>query len=263
MRKINVITLFPKMISDAVGWGVVGQSLKHDILKVSVTDLRGFAEDAHRTVDDRPYAGGDGMILMADPLAKAMKSLGAEAGARVYLSPHGELWNDNLARLFAKSLEASNLTLVCGRYGGVDQRFLNSYIDREVSVGDFILSGGEVGALTVIDSIARLLPGVLGNETSSSHDSFVNGLLEAPQFTRPVQIFDQAVPEILRSGDHNRIVEFRYAMSLAVTRERRPDMFTQHYKTKWLEARQVLQKHSREELRICGLSTHTIDEIFE
>ncbi len=263
MRKINVLTLFPKLVSDAIAWGVVGQSLKHNILSVRVADLREFTQDPHRTVDDRPYGGGDGMIMLAEPLALAMKSLGDEAGVRVFLSPQGERWSDKLAREFARDLENSNLTLVCGRYGGVDQRFLNSFVDRQISVGDFILSGGEFAALSVIDSIARLLPGVLGNEKSQSQDSFANGLLEAPQFTRPEEIFDQAVPEVLRSGDHQKIFEFREALSLAVTRERRPDLFFEDHKVHWLEALQVLKRYSYEELKSCGLAKHTLEEILK
>ncbi len=261
-QKIHVVTLMPDAISGFLKWGVVGKAIKHNIFSVDLINPRDFAEDVHRTVDDRPYGGGDGMILMTEPLVKAIDSIGARAGTRVYLSPHGERWNDKLARDFAGNLQSSPLTLICGRYGGIDQRFINAKVDRMVSVGDYVLSGGEIAALAVIDSIARFLPGVLGNEQSQVTDSFADGLLEAPQFTRPPNILGQEVPSILRSGDHRRIDQFREALSMAMSRELRPDLRTNNHDRQWQLSRELLRSVSRDELRVCGLSPQILDEIY-
>ena len=262
MRKIHVVTLLPDAVSGFLEWGVVGKAIKHNIFSVNMVTPRDFADDVHRTVDDRPYGGGDGMILMTEPLVKAIDSIGDQAGTRVYLSPHGERWSDTLAREFAKDLERSPLTLICGRYGGIDQRFINTKVDRTISVGDYVLSGGEIAALTVIDSIARFLPGVLGNEQSKVTDSFANGLLEAPQFTRPPEILGQEVPSVLRSGDHRRIDQFREALSMAMSRECRPDLRVENHDRQWQMSREFLRSVSRDELRVCGLSAQILDEIY-
>ncbi len=260
--RINVITLFPDAVSDFLSWGVVGQAMKHKIFQVNTVNPRDFTEDVHKSVDDRPYGGGDGMIMRAEPLKKAVDSLGEYAGTRVYLSPHGELWNDGLAREFACQFKTSNLTLICGRYGGVDQRFINSEVDRVVSVGDYVLSGGEIAALAMIDSIARFLPGVLGNEKSKETDSFANGLLEAPQFTRPPTVLGQNVPTVLRGGDHKSIDAFRAALGLAVSRERRPDLLASDDDRLWREMCEILRTVPAEELRTCGLSAESVNSIY-
>jgi tRNA (guanine37-N1)-methyltransferase len=220
--KFNLVTLFPEMFG-AIQAGVVGQAVKSEKIQLNFVNPRDFTNDIHRTVDDRPYGGGDGMVMLAEPLEKALQSLGDERGHVVYLSPHGQVWNDKLAREWAAK-STPTITLICGRYGGVDQRFLNKFVDSEISVGDFVLSGGEIAAMVMVDTLARLVPGVLGNAESVHAESFADGLLEAPQFTRPQAAYGQEVPEILTSGNHKKINEFRQMISLLRTLQLRPDL---------------------------------------
>jgi tRNA (guanine37-N1)-methyltransferase len=221
--KFNIISLFPEMFG-AIQQGVVGQAVKNQKITLNLINPRSFTSDIHKTVDDRPYGGGDGMVMMGEPLEKALESIGQDRGHVVYLSPHGKVWNDKLAREWALEFKQKPLTLICGRYGGIDQRFINTHVNSEISVGDFVLSGGEIAAMTVIDTLARLVPGVLGNAESSEAESFAEGLLESPQFTRPQELYGQAVPEALRGGNHKKIREFRQMISLLRTLQLRPDL---------------------------------------
>jgi tRNA (guanine37-N1)-methyltransferase len=202
--------------------GVLGRSIKKGILSVNVTDIRDFAEGRHKITDDRPFGGGSGMVMMAEPIERALKSLDhAENSIIILLSPQGKKFDQPLAWKLAKYDE---ITLICGRYEGVDERVITRNVDMEISVGDYILSGGELGALIVLDAVSRLVPGVLGCDNSNKEDSFEGGLLEHPQYTRPRVFGNEEVPEVLLSGDHEKIRKWRREQSLKRTYLKRPDL---------------------------------------
>ncbi len=217
--KITVITIFPDYFSSPLGVGIVGRAIEAGNLDVQTIDLRDYTTNVHRQVDDAPYGGGAGMVMMIEPLAKALDPLADTT--RVLMSPAGRPLDQSMLDRFA---ELDRLTLVCGRYEGVDQRVSDNLIDEEVSVGDFVLPGGEAAALTIIEGVARLLPGVLGNAQSIAGESFRDALLEEPHYTRPAEFRGWTVPEVLLSGDHARIEEWRVAQRLERTRLRRPDL---------------------------------------
>jgi tRNA (guanine37-N1)-methyltransferase len=222
--KIEVVTLFPRMIAAALEFGVVGRALERGVLRIGTEDPRAHTSDVHRTVDDRPYGGGPGMVMKAEPLLAAIRAAHARLPAgspRVYLSAQGERFGQAQAQELAG---LPGMLLVAGRYEGVDERVIELGIDREVSVGDYVLSGGELPALTVVDAVARLLPGVLGDERSSSEDSFAQGLLDWPHYTRPEVFEGRGVPPVLLSGDHERIRRWRLRQAVARTWRRRPDV---------------------------------------
>ena len=222
--QIEVVTLFPQMITEALRFGVVGRALASGRLAVGTEDPRGHTRDVHRTVDDRPYGGGPGMVLKPEPMLAAIRAAHARLPAgspRVCLSAQGERFTQAHARALA---ERPGLLLVAGRYEGMDERVIELGIDRELSVGDYVLSGGELPALTVIDALARLLPGVLGDERSSALDSFSQGLLDWPHYTRPDVFEGLAVPKVLLSGNHADIDRWRLAQAVARTWRRRPDL---------------------------------------
>ncbi|MCB0408196.1 MAG: tRNA (guanosine(37)-N1)-methyltransferase TrmD [Bdellovibrionales bacterium] len=220
--KINLVTLFSQFFETPFACGVLSGALKKEKLQVNFINPRIFTNDVHQTVDDRPFGGGDGMVMKVEPLMKAIESLGDQKGHVVVLSPSGRPFTSKVAKEY---IELSKpLTLICGRYSGIDQRFIAEYCDEELSVGDYILSGGEPAALCVIDSLARLLPGVLGNEMSAEEDSFFSQYLECPTFTRPREILNMDVPDVLFSGDHAKIIEFQKKVSLIRTFLKRPDL---------------------------------------
>lgn len=222
MLHIDVITLFPEMIENAVSFGVLGQALKNDLLSVKAHNPREFTKDRHRTVDDRPFGGGDGMIMLPEPLEKTIQTVKHNTSKVVYLSPQGSVFSNEKARNFANE---EHLVFICGRYGGIDQRIINSYVDEEISIGDYVLSGGELGALVVIDALSRFVPDVLGHSESPYKDSFSEGLLEHPNYTRPRNYLDQEVPSILLSGNHKLIEDWKRKVSALVTLKKRPDLF--------------------------------------
>jgi tRNA (guanine37-N1)-methyltransferase len=222
--KIEVVTLFPRMIAGALEFGILGRAIARGLLSVGTEDPRAHASDVHRTVDDRPYGGGPGMVMKAGPLLAAIRAAHARlppGSLRVYLSAQGEPFQQAQAQELAR---LPGLVLVAGRYEGVDERVIELGIDRELSVGDYVLSGGEVPALVVMDALARLLPGALGDERSSVEESFAQGLLEWPQYTRPELFEGRAVPAVLLSGDHAGIRRWRLARAVERTLRRRPDM---------------------------------------
>ena len=224
MKKFNFISLFPDLIQVYFSDGVISRALKKGLIEYQIVNPRDFTEDLHKTVDDRPFGGGDGMVMLAEPLIHSLNSLGSNRGRVVYLSPSGKPWSHTLARKWAKEI-AEPVTLLCGRYAGVDERFLIRYVDEEISMGDFILSGGELPALAMVDSMARFIPGVLGNPISHEEESFSKeGLLECPSYTRPRRVEDLDVPEILLSGNHLEIERFRWQVSLVRTALRRPGL---------------------------------------
>jgi tRNA (guanine37-N1)-methyltransferase len=233
---IHIISLFPQMFETICEQGVVGRAVKQNKVKVEVTNPRDFTQDKHRTVDDRPYGGGPGMLMMTAPLTEAIRyaessmAIDSPAGGenapvfKVYLSPQGQRLNHQLVKTLAQK---QNLLLVAGRYEGVDERVIESEIDLEVSLGDFVLSGGEIAAMAVMDSVVRTLPGVLGHQDSAEQDSFVEGLLDHPHYTRPEVYEGQQVPPILLTGDHERIRRWRLKQSLGRTWLRRKDLLEQ------------------------------------
>lgn len=242
MLQIDVITLFPEMIESAASFGVLGQALKSDLLKVSSHTPREFASDRHRTVDDRPFGGGDGMIMLSEPLEKTIQKVKHKNSKVIYMSPQGDVLTDEKARALARE---EHLVVICGRYGGIDQRIINAHVDEEISIGDYVLSGGELGALVVIDAVSRFIPGVLGHNESADKDSFSEGLLEHPNFTRPREYADEEVPEVLLSGNHKLIAEWKTKVSALVTLVKRPDLF-QAYLEKENEKYRSLKKKKTE-----------------
>lgn len=222
--QIEVVTLFPDMIRQALGFGVLGRAIERGIVQIGTEDPRAHTRDVHRTVDDRPYGGGPGMVLKPGPMAAAIDAAAARAprGApRVYLSAQGE----RLEQALVTELAAfEGLVLIAGRYEGLDERVIATRVDREVSLGDFVLSGGEVPVLAVIDAVARLLPGVLGDERSSVEESFTDGLLDWPHYTRPVEFEGHEVPAVLQGGHHADIRRWRLKQAVARTWRRRPDL---------------------------------------
>ena len=219
----DIVTIFPHFFDSSLKEGVVKRAIEADILKVRTVNLRDFTTDKHRTTDDRPFGGGDGMVMKPEPIYKALNVLKEEPPeARVILlSPRGKLLDQDLAGELA---QLQRLILICGRYEGVDERILKNCVDLELSVGNYVLSGGEVAALVVIEAVSRLIPGVLGCESSAEKDSFSDGLLEFPQYTRPGVFNDWEVPEVLLSGDHARIAKWRREQSLGLTYEKRPGL---------------------------------------
>jgi len=222
--RIAVVTLFPMMIRGALAHGVVGRALERGVLEVECFDPRDFAADPHRTVDDRPYGGGPGMVLKVEPLRSALRSAAAalpQGSRRVYLGADGRRFEQAMAR---EARDGAGLVLVAGRYEGVDERFIEREIDEQWSVGDYVLSGGELPALVVIDAIARLIPGTLGCAQSAVQESFSDGLVDWPHYTRPPAIDGQAVPAVLLSGDHRAIERWRLQQALGRTWLRRPEL---------------------------------------
>ena len=222
--RIGVISLFPQVIESIAGFGVVGRAIESRLAALVVKDPRDFTTDTHRTVDDRPYGGGPGMVMKAEPLKAAIDAARAELGPDapvIHLSPAGKRFDQDAARRLA---ELPAFTLVASRYEGVDERLVRASVDEELSIGDYVLSGGEVAALVVIDAVVRLLPGALGDAESAEQDSFMEGLLDHPHYTRPETVLGQAVPAVLKSGDHERIARWREKQALGRTFERRPDL---------------------------------------
>jgi len=225
--KIEVVTLFPGMITGALEYGIVGRALERGLLSVGTEDPRAHTSDVHRTVDDRPYGGGPGMVLKPEPMLAAIRAAQARlprGSPRIYLSAQGTPLGQALARELAA---LPGLLLVAGRYEGLDERVVELGIDREVSIGDYVLSGGELPALVVVDAVARLLPGALGDERSNVEESFVAGSLDWPHYTRPEVFEGLSVPSVLLSGNHADIRRWRSEQAMARTRQRRPDLIAE------------------------------------
>jgi tRNA (guanine37-N1)-methyltransferase len=239
--QIRVVTLFPEMVATGVGFGICGRALARGLASVVAVNPRDFASDAHRTVDDRPYGGGPGMVLRYEPLRDAVRFARAQLpdGARtVFLSPQGRRFSQALAR---QMTAWPGLILVAGRYEGFDERLVEAESDEEISIGDFVLSGGEIAALAVIDAVVRLLPGALGDEASAEEESFTDGLLDCPHYTRPESIDGRAVPGVLLQGDHAAIRRWRLQQSLGRTFLRRSDLLAGRKMTE--EERELLRSY--------------------
>ena len=225
MLTFTVITIFPQMFASTLGHSILKRAQEKNLLKINLVDLRDYTTDKHKMTDDYPYGGGQGMVMKPEPLVAAIEDARARnPQARVVLlAPQGRVFKQSVAQRMTSEFE---IVLLCGRYEGVDER-VKAFIDEEISVGDYTLSGGEPAANIVIDAVARLIPGVLGNENSAADESFSDGLLEYPQYTRPEEFRGMKVPDVLLSGDHQRIKEWRQEKSLEITRQRRPDMMAE------------------------------------
>lgn len=251
--KFSVLTLFPELIESWRAAGLIGSAVKKNLLTVETMNPREFATDNHKTVDDAAFGGSDGMVMKFEPLSKAIDAVKADGAHIVFLTPQGRVWEQ--ARAETWQSKHKHVALVCGRYAGFDQRLIETYSDEEVSIGDYILNGGEVASLVVMESVARLLPGVLGNETSVSRESFAGGLLEAPAFTRPREVNGLPVPAPLLSGHHAEIEKFERDCSLVKTQILRPDLIIKAgVQSELRSALGRLKKLSEPELQSLGLS---------
>ena len=229
MLQAQVFTLYPEIFPGPLNKGLYGKAMAKKLWNLNVINIRDAATDKHKTVDDTPYGGGSGMLLKPDVLANSIDQNVKKGDKIFYLSPKGKIFDQKLAQELSKE---KSFSLICGHFEGVDERVLSTRNIVEISIGDFILSGGETAALVVLDSVLRLLPGVLGNEKSVSEETFENGLLEYPQYTKPQIWEEKSVPEVLLSGDHGKIKDWRLSQSEAITRDRRPDLWQLYKKTK-------------------------------
>ncbi len=252
MLQIDVVTLFPKMFDAITESGITGRARERRAYQFLPWNPRDFSANAHRTVDDRPYGGGPGMVMMVEPLAKAVRaarqrqvSAGVARPRVIYLSPQGRLLTHKLVMSLAAE---SGLVLLAGRYEGVDERLIAGEIDEEISIGDFVMSGGEVAAMALMDAVIRQLPGVLGDAESAVQDSFVSGLLDCPHYTRPDVYQGVAVPPVLMSGNHADIARWRLKQSLGRTQQRRPDLWAERALTRSVsnEERALLEEYRNE-----------------
>jgi tRNA (guanine37-N1)-methyltransferase len=227
MWQAQVFTLYPEVFPGPLSKGLYGKALSKKLWNLNIVNIRDAAEDKHKTVDDTPYGGGSGMLLKPDVLAKSLDQNEIKGGKIIYLSPKGKKFDQNYAQELS---DEKSISLICGHFEGVDERVLTTRNIEEISIGDYVLSGGETAAFVVIDSVLRLLPGILGNENSKVDESFENGLLEYPQYTKPQIWEEKAVPEVLLSGDHSKIKDWRLSQSEAITRDRRPDLWEKYKK---------------------------------
>ena len=223
--KIDILTLFPEIYPGPLGVSIVGRAVKRGLAEIRAVNLRDFAHDRRGTVDDRPYGGGPGMLMNVEVLAEAIAALRRPESVVVLTSPRGRKFDQAAARELSGK---AHLVLVCGHYEGVDQRLIDSMIDREYSLGDFVMTSGNPAAIAMTDAIVRLLPGALGDDESSEDESFSEGLLEYPQYTRPPEFQGMTVPEVLLNGDHARIAAWRRREAERLTRERRPDLWKEY-----------------------------------
>ena len=226
--RFDVVTIFPEMFSALTQWGITGRACEQGLTSVSLWNPRDFSKDVRRSVDDRAYGGGPGMVMMAKPLEDTVEAIqanhqqqGIESGPVCLLAPQGKPFSQQMA---ADINIYSNLTLICGRYEAVDQRFIDRKVDLQISIGDFVLSGGEIPAMALMDAVIRLIPGALGDEDSAAQDSFMNGLLDYPHYTRPERVSNLSVPDVLLGGHHAKIIDWRRQQSLALTQRLRPDL---------------------------------------
>jgi tRNA (guanine37-N1)-methyltransferase len=236
--RIDVFTLFPDVVAGYCGTSILGRAAATGALDVRVHDLRGGAKDARRSVDDSPFGGGAGMVLTPDPIFRCVEAVPDLPRPLFLLAPGGRTFDQRVATELAEQ-RAGGFSLLCGRYEGVDQRVADHLVDGELSVGDFVLAGGELAALVVVEAVARLLPDVLGNEESAREESFTEGLLEYPQYTRPAEFRGWPVPEVLRSGDHGAVAAWRRSQALLRTAERRPDLIAHLVRASALSASDV------------------------
>ncbi|MCT4662495.1 MAG: tRNA (guanosine(37)-N1)-methyltransferase TrmD [Tissierellales bacterium] len=228
--KIDILTLFPRMFDGVLQESIIKRAIEKDLVEIEAIDFRIFSEDKHNRVDDYPFGGGAGMVIKPEPIARALKSIEGYEDARViYMSPKGSVLNQKKSNELA---EDNHLIIICGHYEGIDQRFIDNYVDEEISIGDYVLTGGEIPAMALVDTIVRLLPDALGKQESYEEDSHYKGLLEYPHYTRPRVFEGEEVPEVLLSGHHANVDKWRHEKSLEITAKNRPDMIEKYDLTK-------------------------------
>lgn len=219
--KIDILTLFPEIFHDIFNWSIIGRAVEKKLVQLNCINIRDFSEDKHKRVDDYPFGGGPGMVMKPEPIAKAIESVKERESKVIYLSPKGKVYDQKMANKLAKE---KHLILLSGHYEGIDNRIVEHYVDDEISIGDYVLTGGEIPSLVLLDSIIRLIPGVLGSKESFIEDSHYNGLLEYPQYTRPRDFNGYLVPSVLLSGNHKEIEKWRLYESLKITYLNRKDL---------------------------------------
>lgn len=230
MNRFHILTLFPKMVMDGLNTSIIGRAIDAGLLEINAVNIRDYSTNKHMKVDDYPYGGGAGLVMQPEPVYRAYKDLTKNMKKKprvVYLTPQGTTFHQEMAKELAKEEE---LVFLCGHYEGIDERVLEEIVTDYVSIGDYVLTGGELPAMVMIDSISRLVPGVLHNDDSAGDESFENGLLEYPQYTRPPVFLDKEVPEVLLSGHHENIRKWRHEQSVKRTKERRPDLWEAYEK---------------------------------
>ena len=241
--RFDILSIFPEMFESFFGCSLLKKARDKGLIRIETHDIRDGASDRHRMTDDYPYGGGAGMVMKVEPIARVLEAIGAVPGEclRVLLTPQGETFNQAMAAELARS---GRIALICGHYEGVDERVRQHLVDREISIGDYILTGGEAAAMVIVDAVARLIPGVLGNDESARHESFAMGILESPQYTRPEDFRGWKVPEVLLSGHHRQIEEWRRREALKRTLRRRPDLLAGAALTEW--DRKILEELKKE-----------------
>jgi len=241
--RFDILSIFPEMFESFFGCSLLKKARDKGLIRIETHDIRDGASDRHRMTDDYPYGGGAGMVMKVEPIARVLEAIGAVPGEclRVLLTPQGETFNQAMAAELARS---GRIALICGHYEGVDERVRQHLVDREISIGDYILTGGEAAAMVIVDAVARLIPGVLGNDESVRHESFAMGILESPQYTRPEDFRGWKVPEVLLSGHHRQIEEWRRREALKRTLRRRPDLLAGAALTEW--DRKILEELKKE-----------------
>ena len=241
---IDILTIFPGMVTGPITESIIGKALERKLIEIQVINIRDYAADSHRTTDDRPFGGGSGMVMKPEPLVAAIGDVRENypASRVILLSPQGRIFDQGIALELSR---LDHICLVCGRYEGVDERIRDHYVDDEISIGDYVLTGGEFAALVVLDTVARLLPGVLGSNESLTEESFITGLLEYPHYTRPEIFGDHRVPDILLSGNHGAIRRWRRQQALMRTWQRRPDLLEKYQLSR--EDEELLAEAIREE----------------
>lgn len=230
MNRFHILTLFPEMVMDGLNTSIIGRAIEAGLLQINAVNIRDYSTNKHMKVDDYPYGGGAGLVMQPEPVYRAYEDLTKDMKKKprvVYLTPQGTTFHQEMAKEFAKEEE---LVFLCGHYEGIDERVLEEIVTDYVSIGDYVLTGGELPAMVMIDSISRLVPGVLHNDDSAGDESFENGLLEYPQYTRPPVFLDKEVPEVLLSGHHENIRKWRHEQSVKRTKERRPDLWEAYEK---------------------------------
>jgi tRNA (guanine37-N1)-methyltransferase len=241
---IDILTIFPGMVAGPISESIIGKAVERKLIEIRVINIRDYAADPHRTTDDRPFGGGSGMVMKPEPLVAAIGDVRENypASRVILLSPQGRIFDQGIALELSR---LDHICLVCGRYEGVDERIRNHYVDDEISIGDYVLTGGELAALVMVDAVARLLPGVLGSNESLTEESFITGLLEYPHYTRPEIFGDHRVPDILLSGNHGAIRRWRRQQALVRTWQRRPDLLEKYQLSR--EDEELLAEAIREE----------------
>ena len=243
---VDIITIFPSMFDSVLSSSILKRAIEKGKLEVKVHNLRDYAEDKHNTTDDAPYGGGAGMVMKVEPIAKCLKDVEKKKkGFKILLTPAGKKFDQALAKKLAKK---KNLIFVCGHYEGFDER-VRDYIDEEISIGDYVLTGGEIPAMLIVDAVMRLLPGVLGNDESAKNESFMEGLLDYPHYTRPADYKGKKVPEVLLSGNHEKIAKWRSEEAFKLTKEKRPDLLAKASKLTRVQDNKMTRLESNKKTR--------------